>query len=121
VLGTTINRKNLGLTIHRGSICSKPYAKGGGFINVEEKNVVIALVAVNTIKYQLKMAMFDSRHVGGLSGCGQHIMGLSMRAVGRVKKSKIQSPEPMDPVPTETYNVVLKKVPHGLAEACNNK
>jgi len=120
VLSSTKNRKILSLSIHKDSICSKPYAKGMGYIDINEINVVRALVIADNLKFQLKIAMFDSHDVAGLSGCEQNIVGLSMQTVGRYNNLKISNPVLGGPNPAAIQNAVLKKVPPEALSDCGN-
>ncbi len=117
VLSTTNSRKILSLSVLDDGVCSKPYAKGTGYIDVTEKNVLRALVSDGIFKYQLKLGMFDSRDLVGLNSCSSDIMALSIQVIARVKKSN----EPIrniDPGVTELRNLILKKVTLNVDEAC---
>lgn len=119
VLSSTKNRKILSLAVYGEGLCSKPYAKGTGYIDVTEKNVVRALISDELYKYQLKMGMFDSRDVAGFADCNQNIMGVSMKLIGRSKRSRMPGPMPLDPGFTEMKSMVLKKVSVDVIDACN--
>ncbi|MBY0554276.1 hypothetical protein K2P97_07085 [bacterium] len=119
VLSSTNRRKILSLSVYGEGVCSKPYARGTGYIDASEKNVVRALVADGTYKYQLKLGMFDSRDISGLiNSCSENIMGVSMQVIGRARKSDNPKQMPLDPSVTETHNMLLKKVTIDLGEAC---
>ncbi len=118
VLSSTNKRKILSLNIHKDGFCSKPYAKGAGYIDATEKNVVRALLSDGTYKYQLKLAMFDGRDIIGFRECGQNIVGASLQVIARSKNSKITNPQPLDPAVTETQNMLLKKVTFDVIAAC---
>ncbi|MEQ1722373.1 MAG: hypothetical protein ABL930_04300 [Pseudobdellovibrio sp.] len=118
VLSSTNRRKILSLQVYGEGVCSKPYARGTGYIDVAEKNVVRALVSDGTYKYQLKLGMFDSRDINGVISCSQNVMGVSMQIVGRAKKSDAPKQSPIDPSVTETHNMLLKKVTIDLGDLC---
>lgn len=118
VLSSTKNRKILSLAVLGEGLCSKPYAKGTGYIDATEKNVVRALVSDGTYKYQLKLALFDSRDVVGFNDCNQNIMGASMQIIGRARNPRDRKPLPMDPGITEMQSMMLKKVTIDVIDAC---
>lgn len=109
VLSTTNNRKILSVAIYGEGICSKPYAKGTGYVDIAEKNVVRAILSDGVYKYQLKIGMFDPRDVAGVSMCGQNIMAASMQVIDRARNSANSKVAPLDPDVTETHNMMLKK------------
>lgn len=118
VLSSTKNRKILSLSVLGDGICSKPYAKGTGYIDITDKNVVRALVVDGIYKYQLKLGMFDSRDVIGMNSCADNVMGVSIQVIGQAKKSNYGSIVPIDPNISQTRNVVLKKVTLDVNNAC---
>jgi hypothetical protein len=118
VISSTNRRKILSLQIYAEGVCSKPYARGTGYIDAAEKNVVRALVSDGTLKYQLKLGLFDSRDVNGVISCTQNVMAASMQVIGRAKKSADPTQPPLDSSVTETHNMLLKKVSADLVEAC---
>lgn len=120
VLSSTNNRRILSLSIHSNGICSKPSAKGTGYIDITDKNVVRALILDGVYKYQLKLGMFDSRDVF-LNDCSSNIMGLSIQVIARARKAGVPAPDvaaPLDPSVTEIRNLVLKKVAAGADKVC---
>lgn len=118
VLSSTNRRKILSLSVYGDGVCSKPYARGTGYIDATEKNVVRALVADGIYKYQLKLGMFNSRDVAGINLCSESVMGVSMQVIGRARKSSNPKQSPLDPSITETHNMLLKKVTIDIDEAC---
>ena len=118
VLSTTKNRKILSLQLYGEGICSKPYAKGTGYVDVTEKNVVRALLSDGVYKYQLKLGMFDSRDIDGNFLCGQDIMAASMQVIDLATKSADGNSMPLDPNITETHNLMLKKSTVDPVNAC---
>lgn len=119
VLSSTKNRQILSLTVFDDGICDKPYAKGTGYIDITDKNVVRALVTDGVYKYQLKLGMFNSRDLTGQSRCAANVMALSIQVISRVKKANDPRAEaPLDPIVTEIRNTVLKKVALDADKAC---
>lgn len=118
VLSTTKNRKILSLSVLGEGLCSKAYAKGTGYVDVTEKNVVRALVSDGVYKYQLKLGMFDSRDLVTQNSCSPDVMAVSMQVIARAKKSNDLNLVPLDPKVTETINMVLKKVTLDVDTAC---
>ena len=118
VLSTTNSRKILSLSVLDDGVCSKPYAKGTGYVDVTEKNVVRALVTDGLYKYQLKLALFDSRDLVGQNSCSANIMALSIQVIARVRKTNEPISLPLDPSITEMRNMVLKKVAINADNAC---
>ena len=117
-MSSTKNRRILSLSVLSNGLCSKPSAKGTGYIDITDKNVVRALILDGVYKYQLKLGMFDSRDVF-LNDCASNIMALSIQVIARAKKANVPSAAvPLDPSVTETRNLVLKKLPAGVADAC---
>ena len=117
VLSTTKNRKILSLQLFGEGICSKPYAKGTGYVDVSEKNVVRAILSDGVYKYQLKLGMFDPRDVDSRA-CGQNIMAASMQVIDLATKSTDKGSVPLDPGVTETHNMMLKKATVDPVNAC---
>ena len=118
VLSSTNNRKILSLAIYGEGICSKPYAKGTGYVDATEKNVVRAILSDGVYKYQLKIGMFDTRDIDGADMCGQNIIAASMQVIERTKKSSPGTTVPLDPDLTETHNMLLKKATVDPANSC---
>ncbi len=118
ILSTTDSRKILSLSVLDHGVCSRPYAKGTGYVDVTEKNVVRALVNDGVFKYQVKLGMFDSRDLIGQNSCSANIMALSIQVIARVQKSFDPVMGPLDPTITEMRNMVLKKVTINVNEAC---
>lgn len=121
VLSSTNNRKILSLSLYGEGICSKPYAKGTGYVDVSEKNVVRALLTDGVYKYQMKLGLFDARDLilSGDNLCNYNIMAVSMQVIGRAKRSGELDKIPLDPSITETHNMLLKKVSVDPSVDCN--
>ena len=119
VLSTTSRRKILNIQVYGDGICSKPYAKGTGYIDAAERNVVRSLLSDGNYRYQMKLAMFDARDLSDkIDICGYKIMAASMQVIGRAGRSSENGSMPLDPNITETHNMLLKKVPVDPATAC---
>lgn len=119
VLSTTTRRKILNIQVYGDGICSKPYAKGTGYIDAGERNVVRSLLSDGNYRYQMKLAMFDARDLSDkVDTCGSKVMAASMQVIGRVGRSHENDSMPLDPNITETHNMLLKKVPVDPDTAC---
>jgi len=118
VLSSNNNRKILSLAVYGEGICSKPYAKGTGYVDVTEKNVVRAILSDGVYRYQLKIGMFDPRDVAGINACSQNIMAASMQVIERASKSSDKNVAPLDPDITETHNMMLKKATVDPGSSC---
>lgn len=120
VLSSTNRRKILQLTVHVDGLCSRATARGTGYVDVSEKNVVRALISDASNKYQVKLGLFDGRDIANMAnGClGQPVMAASMQLL----ESKDTSGASMilDAARTETQNLLLKKVTVDTAEFCKN-
>ena len=119
ILSSTSQRKILSLSFYGDSICSaKAYAKGTGFIDTAEKNVVTALISDGTYRYQVKLGMFDTQDLpGNLDMCGPNIMAASMQIIEKTKSSEVDN-EPLDSSATQVHNVMLKKVSEDPISIC---
>jgi hypothetical protein len=118
VLSTSNKRKILSIWVYGDGICSKPYAKGTGYIDINEKNVVRSLLNDEQYRYIMKMALFDARDISDkVDTCDWKIMAVSMQVIGRSWRGE-NSGQPLDPNLKETHNMVLKKVPVDPVTAC---
>lgn len=118
VLSSTSTRKILSISLLGDGLCSKPYARGTGYIDVTEKNVVRALVSDGTFKYQLKLAKFDNRVFSVVNGCNASFIGASMQMIGKSNKSNFINTLPLDPKTAEIQNMLLRKVTIDVDTAC---
>ena len=118
VLSTTNNRKILALTLYGDGVCAKASAKGTGYVDFFEKNVVRAILSDGVFKYQLKIGMFDSRDIAGADLCGQTIMAASMQVIERAQRSADGAAAPLDPDMMETHNMMLKKATVDPVNSC---
>lgn len=120
VTSTTNKRKILKLSAYTDGFCSKPIAKGTGYIDATEKNVVRSLLSDGVYRYQLMMGMFDMRDLTGKMTCTENVIAVSMQVIGRAKKAGEPNLGPLDPTITETQNMLLKKVTVNVDELCKN-
>jgi hypothetical protein len=118
VLSTANNRKILALTLYGDGVCAKASAKGTGYVDFTEKNVVRAILSDGVYKYQLKIGMFDSRDIAGVDLCSQSVMAASMQVIERAQKSADGNAAPLDPDVMETHNMLLKKATVDPVNAC---
>lgn len=119
VLSSTNKRKILQLTVHTEGICSRPSARGTGYVDVTEKNVVRALIADHMYKYQFKMGLFDARDIqDSLSlSCKQNVVAVSVQMLGFTEGARTNG-APLDIGMKETQNLVLKKVASDAEGLC---
>ncbi len=118
VQSSTTSRKILTLQIYGDGICSRPYARGTGYIDATEKNVVRAILLDSQYRYQMKLGLFDSRDLSvSTNKCGDRIMAVSMQVVGRALIGG-GSAKPIDPSIMETHNMILKKVNSDASFKC---
>lgn len=118
ITSTTSKRKILSLQVLGNGLCTKPTAKGTGFVDAAEKNVVRAILSDGLYQYQVLLGMFDMRDLTGKNMCTENIMAVSMQVVGRAKKANDNKLGPLDPSITGTHNMVLKKVTADVDELC---
>jgi hypothetical protein len=109
VQSQTAARKILTLQVYGEGLCSRPYARGTGYIDATEKNVVRAILVDSQYRYQMKLGLFDSRDISASTNkCAEKVMAVSMQVVGRAATAG--SAKPLDPSIMETHNMLLKKV-----------
>lgn len=125
VLSSTSRRKILQLTVHVNGLCSKATARGTGYVDASEKNVVRALISDANNKYQVKLGLFDSRDLalaseGAVYSCfGQPVMAASMQLLESNSSEGVQLD--LETGHAETQNLLLKKVTVDVAEFCKNR
>ncbi|MFZ3229846.1 MAG: hypothetical protein WA160_06555 [Pseudobdellovibrio sp.] len=101
-----------------GGNCSKPVAKGVGFVSSNEKNVIHAVIADDQLRYQLKLAVFNPQDISSSliytdGRCNKNILAASAQIIGHTGKMA----EPLtETMPTE--NMMLKKVSNSLDSIC---
>ncbi|AGH94394.1 hypothetical protein [Pseudobdellovibrio exovorus] len=119
VLSSTNKRKILQLSIHAEGICSKASARGTGYVDVTEKNVVRALISDHMYKYQFKMGLFDARDIQDTLAlsCKQNIVAVSVQMLGFTEGARTNG-APLDIGMKETQNLVLKKVASDAEGLC---
>lgn len=120
VLSSTNRRKILQLTVHVDGLCSKATARGTGYVDVSEKNVVRALISDSANKYQVKLGLFDGRDLATMAnGCFQQpVMAASMQLLE--SRNTAGAELILDAAHTETQNLLLKKVTIDTDEFCKN-
>lgn len=113
VLSSNPSRKILSVSLYDDGLCEKPYARGTGYIDATERNVVRALISDGIYKYQLKLGLFNTEDVNADNlTCGKSIMAISMQIIGHQDRS------PINPELTQTMNTMLKKVTLDLPALC---
>jgi len=118
-LSSTSNRKILTLQIYADGLCSRPYARGTGYIDVTEKNVVRAILIDSQYRYQMKLGLFNPRDLSmDVNSCSSNVMAVSMQVVGRAQYSRDSAVKPIDASMMETHNMLLKKVTFDPALGC---
>lgn len=117
VQSQTASRKILSLQVYAEGICARPYARGTGYIDATEKNVVRAILIDSQYRYQMKLGLFDSRDLSAMTNkCADRVMAVSMQVVGRA--SSASTGRPIDPSIMETHNMLLKKVTSDVSFSC---
>lgn len=117
VQSSTTARKILTLQVYGDGLCSRPYARGTGYIDATEKNVVRAILVDSQYRYQMKLGLFDSRDLSvSTNKCADRVMAVSMQVVGRAATGSVG--RPIDPSIMETHNMLLKKVTSDTSFSC---
>ena len=99
--------------------CIAPVANGVGYINSDEKNVVRMIMSDRNLRYQLKLAMFDTKDLANVTGASmcddeQQVLAASMQVIGRM--GHIQSP--IKTYKNQAENMILTKVTGTLDSIC---
>ena len=120
VTAANSKRKILQLSVLADGLCSKATARGSGYVDANEKNVVRALLADQQYRYQFRMGLFNpSDLTAPAAACSQDVMAVSVQVLGRAGASnEAEAAAPLDPNLTETQNLVLKKVTIDVEEFC---
>jgi hypothetical protein len=119
VLSSTSNRKILSLQVYADGLCSRAYARGTGYIDITEKNVVRAILVDSQYRYQMKLGLFNPKDLSMNSNrCSENVMAVSMQVVGRAENSRDSSVRPIDASMMETHNMLLKKVTFDPSLGC---
>ncbi|MBC7464824.1 MAG: hypothetical protein H7256_02430 [Bdellovibrio sp.] len=117
------NRKILVIDKIIDGNCAKPVASGVGYIAVQEKNTVRALISDANLQYQLKLALFDTEDLSSslftdVESCGQQVIGISvLQVIGRTKAKDYEPPRNVE-LSAEPENMMLKKVSNSLDSIC---
>lgn len=116
VISSNSKRKVLNISKIEGGNCGSPIATGVGFVTTDERNVVRAIMTDKRLRYQLKLAMFDTKDLSesSLLSCGDEVLAASMQVIGQ--KNKISTP--IDVSTYEVENMVLKKISTSLDSIC---
>lgn len=99
--------------------CANPVAKGVGFVDHDAKNVIHAVIVDDELRYQLTLAMFNTKDLSSemLSSdtkCGStKVLAASAQVIGRTGKLAAPLTETM---PTE--KMLLKKISNSLDSIC---
>lgn len=102
--------------------CAKPAASGVGYISIDERNSVRAVISDDKLRYQLKLALFDTQDlssnlVDNIYSCGEKVIGISvLEVIGRAGK-QIENPT-KDDLDSPPENMMLKKVSDSLDSIC---
>lgn len=121
--GVESGRKILKIYLHNDGICSKAYAVGTGSIYPSEKNVMQGLVSSYLYRYQLKIALFDSRDLEGYSGDQPSVMGMSVWVIGETERKpvkKIEKNYVMVDKSAPVHNKMIKKITLDVDKMCNS-
>jgi hypothetical protein len=119
VQSSTSKRKILTLQVYADGLCSRPYARGTGYIDVTEKNVVRAILVDSQYRYQMKLGLFNPKDLSmNANLCTGNVMAVSMQVVGRSQYSRDSSVRPIDASVMETHNMLLKKVTFDPSLGC---
>ena len=116
VTNSNATRKLLKIEKITGGNCKIPIANGVGFINSDEKNVVRMIMSDKNLRYQLKLAMFDTKDLAsaGVGSCGQQVLAASMQVIGTTGNTG--GPISIDQY--EPQNMLLKKISSSLDSVC---
>lgn len=101
--------------------CAAPVARGVGYIATKEKNVIRTIISEGKVRYQLKLAVFDTEDLSSslltdVNSCGQQVIGISvLEVIGQGgKKYSVQYSGTDEPA----ENMLLKKVSNSLDSIC---
>lgn len=122
VINSTNNRKLLNVVLIDSANCSKPVARGTGYIDFAEKNVVRAILSDDLYRYQVKLAEFDAKYLQiDANMCGDTVMAASTQIIGlsgRKPKSRGQTVDNLVPEEAEIQNAMMKKISDDLNAIC---
>ena len=99
--------------------CVTPVANGVGYINSDEKNVVRMIMSDKNLRYQLKLAMFDTKDLANVAGAPvcdgeEQVLAASMQVIGRMGKLRM----PLKAASNQAENMILTKVTGTLDSIC---
>ena len=116
VTNSNATRKLLKIEKISAGNCKTPIANGVGYINSDEKNVVRMIMSDKSLRYQLKLAIFDTKDLAsaGSSSCGQQVLAASMQVIGTTDNNSI----PINIDQYEPQNMLLKKISSSLDSIC---
>ena len=112
------NKKLLQLWIYREGICAKPIARGNGYIDFAEKNVVNAFMIDDTYRFRFKLASFAMKDISEdvSPTCNKRVLAASYQVIGLAGQPREKGT--LDPSVTEVQNMMLKKVTVNPDTAC---
>ena len=119
VTNSTSDKKILAVEKVTAGNCKSPVAKGIGYINSSEKNVVRMIMSDKTLRYQLTLGMFDAKVLAnnGISVCGDQVLIANMQVIGQLKY-------PRKPINTDQFQaemMMLKKIPGSIDSICKKQ
>lgn len=122
VINTTNNRKLLNVSLIDSANCSKPVARGTGYVDFAEKNVFRAILSDDLYRYQVRIAEFDAKYLQiDANMCGDTVMAASTQIIGlsgRKPKGRGQTVDALAPEEAETQNAMMKKISDDLNAIC---
>lgn len=105
--------------------CAKPTATGVGYIDLQERNAIRAVISDEKVRYQLKLAVFDtmdlpSSLLSDIESCGQQVIGISvLEVIGRTNKTdSFPRYSGIGTEEADSENLMLKKVSNSLDSIC---
>ncbi len=102
-----------------GGHCIDPLATGVGYINADEKNVVRIIMSDKSLRYQLKLAMFETKDLANAIGAPlcddhKHVLAASMQVIGQIGHSQ----SVVNDRKNQIENMILTKVSDTLDSIC---
>lgn len=122
VSSTIGNKKILNISIIEEGNCGQPLAKGTGFIDYNDPNVVRSMVNDGTYRYQLRMALFNSKDLSIDSmACGDHVLAASIQILGQSSSCDESNSSrffDLDGDNSAIQNIMLKKSSKDMSDIC---
>ncbi len=117
VTNSNNSRKILAVEKIAAGNCAKPVATGVGFMNSSEKNVVRMIMSDKSSRYQLTLAMFDTKVLAdnGISLCGDQVLIANMQPIGQAAR---QSRRDAKAQQMKDQLMMLKKIPGPVDSIC---